>query len=161
MKLIGSNTLLQLHLTRLSSEDPADPLRQRALRAFREISFGSIIKKIEISNSRIPSGLTRVLLCDDPLAFMAFLEQIVPEQLFNSNWYQTNFRHRLFICIGSIATEEGRLYSLVSGHVEWSLQRIRQFSKEYIPQIDSESARFLNGTFIPRFLMITGIYGLK
>ncbi|GAA5950636.1 hypothetical protein JCM3765_000558 [Sporobolomyces pararoseus] len=152
---------LRLQLDKLGAEDSTDPTRQGPLQVYRGILFGSKLEKIQGSDNRAPAEQTQLLISDHPVAFMAFVERIVPIPILNSSWYQTSFRHRVFVVIGALAASKGSSNGPVEEALEWSLNRVVHFSEEYKPQVDSESARFLNETFIPGFMDLIGFAVLR
>ena len=140
---------------KLSTKDPCEAGGQGPLRVYREVVFGSKLMKLEEPDKGLPSNETRMYLREDPLAFMAFIEQNVTDQLLKLSWYQKDFRHRLFIFIGTVAAEHN--LPLRTALPSPAFSRIFEFSKEYVPRIDPDSARFLNETFLPRLMDVLGI----
>ncbi|GAA5965869.1 hypothetical protein JCM3765_006471 [Sporobolomyces pararoseus] len=151
------DTVLKHLLTELSTEDTRGPAQQEALRVYRGSHFRSNLTKLEVQHKGLPAEEIRRYLRDDPIAFMAFIDQAVPHQISSSSWYQKSFRHRLFVFIGAMAVERRDERTRGSPAASWTIGRILDFSDEFVPQIDSESARLLNEIFVPRLLEVLGL----
>lgn len=130
---------------------------QALIHLFRGIAFGTKLEKSRDAKGDVTRKKVWSLLELDPLGFVSMVEQTVPPEVVLSDWWLRKFRHRIFIFIGTLPTEEE---TGVHGNrnVTWTISQIEKFARDTVYQIDPELARFLDHNFVP---YLKGIVGVK